>query len=114
MKRNDPQHAIYGSLALDISPDIQSFDAHVIDYEMLKQKHENTYARHARLSTAQLIAQNLQALYRYGVSVYDDLRNELHEGSARGVAFDRFTPGQAIASFCILTAVAFLIAFVGA
>ena len=113
MKRNDPQHAVCGSLALDIS-DNQSFDAHVIDYEILKQKHDSKYARHARLSTAEMIAQNLQELYQYGTSVCDDLRNELHEGNASGTAFHRFTPGQALAAFCILTASAFLIAFVGA
>ena len=114
MKRNDSRHAVCGSLALDVSPDNQSFDAHVIDYEILRQKHDSTYARHARLSTAQLAAQNLQELYRYGASAYEDLRNELHEGNASGTAFHRFTPGQALAAFCVLTASAFLIAFVGA
>ena len=114
MKRNDPQHTVCGSLALDISPDNQSFDAHVVDYAILKQKHDSKYARHARPSTAEMIAQNLQELYRYGAFICDDLRNELHEGNASGTAFHRFTPGQALAAFCILTASAFLIAFVGA
>ena len=116
MKRNNPRHAVYGSLALDISSDTQSFETNVIDYEMLKETYGygGTYARHARLSSAQLIAQNLRRLCRYGASVYDELRDELLEGSARGVAFQRFTPGQALASFCVLTAVTCLIAFAGA